>query len=83
MLKRKEIRTRGKIKFSEYFKKLDKGDKVAIISELAEIPKYPKKFHGRTGNVEGKKGECYVIKLKDFNMEKELVIHPVHLRKLK
>jgi len=83
MSKRKQIRTRGKIKFSEYFKKSKKGDKVAVKIELAENQNLPKKMQGKTGEIEDKQGDNYIVKIKDLNKEKKMIIHPVHLKKLK
>jgi len=83
MLKKKSIRTRGKLKFSEYFKKLEKGDKVAVKIELAKNQNIPKKFQGRTGIVEEMRGSNCVIRIKDLNKEKMMILHPVHLIKLK
>jgi len=83
MLKRKNIREKGKLKFSEYFKKLKKGDKVSLVGELAENPQFQKKFQGKTGTIESKRGSAYVVKIKDLNKEKQMIVHPVHLKKLK
>ncbi|MEK6860258.1 MAG: 50S ribosomal protein L21e [Nanoarchaeota archaeon] len=83
MIKRKQLRTHGKIKLSHYFQEFEKGDKVTVIRELAVQPKFPKQIQGRTGNVISKKGNSYVVMIKDLNKEKQYIIHPVHLRKLK
>ena len=83
MAKQKSIREHGKIKFSRYFQKLENGDRVAVIKELALNPKFPKKLQGRTGLVIGKKGSNYILKINDLNKEKIYIIHPVHLKKLK
>jgi len=83
MLKKKKIRTRGKIKLSEYFKKLKKGDRVAVVRELSENPKFPKRLQGRSGVVAGARGKAYIVKIKDYNKEKTHIIKPVHLKKLK
>ncbi len=83
MIKRKKQRTHGKIKLSEYFQKFEKGDKVAVIRELSVQPKFSKRLQGRVGIIEGKRGNSYIIKMKDLNKQKTHIIHPVHLRKLK
>ena len=82
MTKRKPIHERGKIRFSEYFKKLKEGDKVAVKQERAVSNNLPKRIQGRTGTVVGKRGRSYVINLKEFNKEKTFVVHPVHLKKI-
>jgi len=83
MIKRKSIRTKGKIKLSEYFQDFKKGDRVAVIRELALQPKFPKKLQGRSGVIESKRGKSYIVKINDLNKEKTYIVHPVHLRKLK
>ncbi len=83
MLKRKKQREHGKIKLSKYFQKFEKGSRVAVVRELAVQPKFPKKLQGRSGVVQGKRGNSYIVKIKDLNKEKIYIIHPVHLRKLK
>jgi len=40
-------------------------------------------MQGRTGVIEGKRGKCYIVKIKDYAQEKRFIIHPVHLKKLK
>ncbi len=82
MAKRKHARERGKIRMSEYFKELKEGDRVAIVRELSEMPKFPKVLQGRTGVVNGRRGSSYIIKIMDYNQEKTHIIHPVHLKKL-
>ena len=83
MIKRKKQREHGKIKLSRYFQDFKKGDRVAVIRELALQPKFPKTLQGRSGVVETKKGKSYIVKIKDLNKEKTYIIHPVHLRRLR
>jgi large subunit ribosomal protein L21e len=82
MLKRKNIREKGKVKLSTYFQEFEKGQTVAVVREHSTQPKFPKKLQGRTGKVMGKQGNSYVIKLKDLNKEKTYIIHPIHLKKI-
>ncbi|MAH06776.1 50S ribosomal protein L21e [Candidatus Pacearchaeota archaeon] len=83
MLKRKNKRDHGKVKLSNYFAEFEKGEKVSVVRELSQTPKFPKTLQGRTGVVDSKKGRSYVVKIKDLNKEKEYIIHPVHLKKVK
>ena len=82
MIQQKNIRQRGKIQLSHYFHEFEKGDKVAVVQELALEPKFPKKLQGRSGTVHSKRGASYIVKINDVNREKTYIIHPVHLRKL-
>ena len=83
MIKRKQVTQRGKIRLSEYFKNLKNGERVAIIRELSENPKFPYQLQGRSGVIAGKRGRAYVVKMMDFDQEKTHIISAVHLKKLK
>ena len=83
MVRRKKIRTRGKISLSRYFQKLKKGDYVSVVREKSETAAFPKRLQGRTGIVKGKKGKAQIVEIKDQNMKKEYLIHPIHLKKIK
>lgn len=82
MLKRKQIREKGKIKLSRYFQELKEGDKVSVVKELSLKSSFPKSIQGRTGVIEGKRGKNYIIKMK-IGQDKRFIIHPAHLKKLK
>jgi large subunit ribosomal protein L21e len=75
-------RKKGKIPLSEYFKKLEVGDKVALVvnPNIQEGRFFPR-FHGLNGTVMGKKGFCYNIQIKDGSKQKTLYVHPMHLKK--
>lgn len=80
---RKSLRNRGKISLTKYFQGLKQGDKVRLCAEPAvQKGMYFLRFHGKSGVVEGKKGACYEIKIRDGNKEKTLIVHPVHLKKI-
>jgi len=83
MVNRKPIRTRGKLQLSRYFQELDEGDIVAISREPAVNTDVQKRFQGTTGIVEGKRGRAYIVRIKDGNKEKRILIAPIHLKKIK
>jgi len=83
MVRKKSVRERGKLRFSEYFKVLKEGDRVAVVREKAETKDaFPKRIQGRTGVVVGKRGGSYLVNLKELNKEKQFIIKPVHLKRL-
>lgn len=82
MAKKKNIKERGKIKFSEYFKELKKGDCVAVVKEQSIAASFPKRIQGRTGVVDGKRGRSYIVKLNELNKEKTFIIPAIHLKKI-
>jgi large subunit ribosomal protein L21e len=83
MLKRKNIRTKGKVQFSNYFQEFKEGDKVAIVRDQTFHPSFPLRIQGLTGIVEGKRGRAYIIQVKDGGMIKRHIITPANLKKLK
>ena len=83
MAERKFIRSRGKIQLSRFFQRLKEGDIVSISREVSLQPRFPARLQGRTGVVESKRGRSYMIKVKDGNKEKRLLIEPIHLKKIK
>jgi len=80
---KKKIRTKGKISFSRYFQKLKKGESVAVVAEPALKISFPKRIQGRTGKIGEKRGRSYFVKIKDQNKEKNFLIAPIHLKKIK
>lgn len=83
MADRKSIRTRGKIQLSRYFQELKKGDSVSVVNEKSLASSFPKRLQGRTGKVEKRIGKSYLVKIKDQTMEKDFIISPIHLKKIK
>ena len=83
MVKRKSIRTRGKIPLSKYFQELEKGDFVSITKERAIKSNFPERFQGRTGIVEAKRGQAYLVNIKDKDKEQRFLVEPIHLKKIK
>ncbi len=82
MIKRKLIRDKGKIKLSRYFQEFQPGERVAVVRELSLSVGFPARMQGRTGVVEGKKGKAYIVKIRDYLLDKTFLIEPVHLRKI-
>jgi len=83
MVNRKKVRTRGKLQLSRYFQDLKEGQAVAVVREPAIQSSFPKRLQGRTGFILGKRGGAYIVKMKDSNKEKQFIIKPIHLKKIK
>ncbi|MEM3091210.1 MAG: 50S ribosomal protein L21e [Candidatus Pacearchaeota archaeon] len=83
MIKRKKIKTKGKIQLSRYFQDLRVGDLVSVVRELSIPANFPLRMQGRTGVVEGKRGRAFIVRIKDQNKEKKFLIEPIHLKKVK
>ena len=82
MVRRKSVRTRGKLRLSEYFKELKEGDNVAVARERSAVGSFPKRLQGRTGTIKNKRGKAYVVEIKDQSKSKEFLIAPIHLKKI-
>ena len=76
----KKIRQKGKIKLSQYLKKIDDGARVAIVQEQAVRSAFPKRIVGQSGNVTGSRGKFKLVKIKDGDKVKTFIMHPVHLK---
>lgn len=79
----KNVRQRGKIQLSEYFKILKVGDTVAVVNESSIPSSFPQRIIGRTGKVINSRGRAKVVAILDGNLPKQFIIHPIHLKKLK
>ena len=68
MAGRKKIRERGKVRFSEYFKELKEGDKVALKKEQSFPANFKERMQGKTGTIIGKRGRncCYFASCRSF-----------------
>ncbi len=82
MLKRKSVKTRGKISFSKFFQEFKTGEKVAVVKEHSEVLGYSNRIQGRTGIVVAKQGEAYHVEINDLNKPKRYFIKPIHLKKI-
>ena len=78
----KKIRDRGKLKLSSYFKKIEDGASVALVTDAGVRSSYPKRLKGMSGKVIESRGKFKLVEIKDGNKAKTIIVHPVHLRKL-
>ncbi len=79
---KKAIRNKGKISITRYFQKFNKGDKVILCAEPAvQKGMYHPRFHGKPAIVKSMKGRCYTVDIMDGRKRKELIVHPVHLKR--
>lgn len=83
MSKKKSVKTKGKLQLSRYFQEFEKGDRVAVVKEQSVASVFPKRIQGKTGVVEEKRGNSYVVKINDLNKEKKFIIQPIHFKKIK
>ena len=82
MVKGKRVREKGKLRLSSYFKKIEDGDSVALVTDAGVKCSYPKRLKGMSGKVSGSRGRFKLVEIKDGGKMKIFIVHPVHLRKL-
>ena len=76
------MRSLGKLSLRRFFRSFNEGDRVYLAAE----PSYQKgmyfpRFHGKAGIVKKKQGTNYYVEIKDGRKRKQLLVHPVHLKK--
>ncbi len=82
MVRRKSVRTRGKLQLSKYFQEFENGDSVIVVIEDSVQNNLPKRMQGRTGVVGAKRGRAYIINVKDHDKMKKFLVEPIHLKKM-
>ena len=79
----KNVRDKGKISLNNYLQEFKTGDNVCLVAEPAvQKGMYYPRVYGKAGKVTGKRGNCYEVKITDVTMEKTVIVHPVHLKRL-
>ena len=82
-------RTRHKFKgakkftVNRYLKEFKNGQKVAIIIDSASQKGMPfRRFYGLIGDIFGKRGSAFLVKIKDGGKTKTVIARPEHLKAL-
>jgi len=79
----KNVRQKGKISLTRYFQNFKQGETVLLVPEPSIHRGMPfPRFQGKSGVVKLKRGRCYEVQIKDGSLNKLLIVHPVHLRKI-
>lgn len=81
---KKSAKEKGRLSLTKYLQSFEIGERVVLKMEPA-VQKgiYFPRFHGKAGVVKGKQGRCYLISIKDLKKEKTVLVHPVHLKRIK
>ncbi|MBU3897159.1 MAG: 50S ribosomal protein L21e [Nanoarchaeota archaeon] len=78
---RKKLRKSTRVTVNQYFKNFETGQRVAIVIESASAESMPcRRFKGLTGEITGKRGRAYIIKLRDGNKFKTVITPSEHLK---
>ncbi|MFW9991334.1 MAG: 50S ribosomal protein L21e [Candidatus Odinarchaeota archaeon] len=80
-LMRKKPREKGLQSLSRILANYNIDDRVDIIIDPAVHSGQPhRRFHGKTGIIVATQGKAMVVKIKDVNKEKQLIVTREHLR---
>ncbi|MBI5389712.1 50S ribosomal protein L21e [Candidatus Woesearchaeota archaeon] len=80
----KSHRQQGKISITRFLQTFKEGEQVTLSVEPAvQGGMYFPRFYQKSGIVTGMRGVCYMVAIKDMNKAKTVIVHPVHLRKVK
>lgn len=78
---RKRPRQRGKIGLSRILRAYQPGDKVTILIEPSMHKGMPhRRYHGRVGIIQSKRGKSYVVHVAMGRQTKEVIARPEHLK---
>lgn len=72
---------REKFKPENYIRKFSLKDKVVIDPDPASQKGMPfPRFKGKVGEIVGKRGDAYIIKIKDRDKVKQVIARPEHIK---
>ena len=71
-----------KEELTRMFQELKKGDKVVVKRSLSRAAGFPERIEGKTGTIEEKRGEAYIVGINEGGKKKRFIIRPIHLKKL-
>ncbi len=76
----KRPRERGKIGLSRILRAYQPGEKVTILIEPSVHKGMPhRRYHGRVGVVDSRRGKSYVVSVAIGNQTKKIIARPEHL----
>jgi len=80
---REKFRKTRRSTISQFVRKFSKEDKVIIDIESSSQKGMPfRRFQGLAGKVIDKRGNAYLIEIKDGNKIKKIIANPEHLKKI-
>ncbi len=78
---KKHKRAKGKPTVNKMLHKFHIGNRVHVSVDSSVHTGMPfRRFNGKTGIITGKQGTCYFVKIQDMHADKNIIVHPAHLR---
>lgn len=78
----KRFKKERKLTVTDRVKTFSKGDKV-VISLQPSFTGFPApRYDGRHGTIVEGRGKSYVVEIRDMKAKKQLIVAPVHLRRM-
>lgn len=75
---------RDKVTANQFLEEFKEGERVMIKIEPSSHRGMPNpRFKGKSGEIVGKRGRAYIVKLKDGKKEKSIITLPEHLRRIR
>jgi large subunit ribosomal protein L21e len=83
-LLRRKVRERGKTGLSKILREYVPGDRVVVKINPSIHKGMPhRRFHGKTGVIDERRGRAYVVNVSQGNAVKEIIVRPEHLEPVK
>lgn len=83
-LLRKKSREKGKTGLSKILREYKLGERVVVKLDPSIHKGMPhRRFHGRIGVIENKRGQAYVVSVSQDKALKEIIVRPEHLEPFK
>ena len=81
---KKGKRDKGMPTVNKMLQVFEVGEKVHVqINPSIHSAMPHRRFIGKTGEIKGKQGNCYIVEVRDMNAVKNIILHPAHLTPVK
>jgi large subunit ribosomal protein L21e len=79
---KKKVREKGKVRIRAALQKFELNEKVIIDAEPAYHKGMPhRRFMGKHGTIVDRRGNSYIVQVRDGGKYKKIICAPIHLRK--
>jgi large subunit ribosomal protein L21e len=75
----RSLKSHGKLGVTKIFKIFKEGDKVTISLKAGHSGMPHPRYRGHHGTIVGRRGNSYIVEIRDGNATKRLISQPVHL----